>query len=307
MRLSCLLFATLTYTDIPAHTHTPQFAWWGRVFFAPDVLWRPLAVLWRQHSARSHAHAHHLHKTPTAPFLSHTFRPPSQDQWDSPRHPGVPTYTGEPHAVGSNLQSVERSPWVAQDGPGVNSTTASVFFLLFAEVTGPEWNRPRIPAATQEIFANLLRDFEATGISSVFPNGSIMGRQPWAVEFHDFFTQRNIVGIFRQSENNSQIISQRCWGRLVWGGLDQIPFHWQFWSRFFEIENCSFNVLHRSIVVVCLSFGSPMNTILSLHYDALVFLKWFEFSKSKCWTDDLVTRIKNIVDVNRFKNRLSLL
>ena len=57
-----------------------------------------------------------------------------------------------------------------------------------------------------------IRDFEATGISSVFPNGSVMGRQPWAVEFHDFFTQRNIVGIFRKSENNSQVISQRCWG-----------------------------------------------------------------------------------------------
>lgn len=34
MRLSCLLFATLTYTDIPAHTHThTTVCMMGRVFF----------------------------------------------------------------------------------------------------------------------------------------------------------------------------------------------------------------------------------------------------------------------------------
>ena len=82
-----------------------------------------------------------------------------------------------------------------------------------AEIMGTDWNRPRIPAATQEVFTDLLRDLNAAGISSVVSEW-IMGRQPLAVEFHDFFSQRNIVGIFRKSENNFQIIFRQVEGSL---------------------------------------------------------------------------------------------
>ena len=53
---------------------------------------------------------------------------------------------------------------------------------FFAEIMGTDWNRPRIPAATQEVFTDLLRDLNAEGISSVVSEW-IMGRQPLAVEF----------------------------------------------------------------------------------------------------------------------------
>lgn len=80
-----------------------------------------------------------------------------------------------------------------------------------AEIMGTDRNRPRIPAATQEVFTDLLRDLNAAGISSVVSEW-IMGRQPLSVEFHDFFSQRNIVGIFRT--NNFQIIFRRVEGSL---------------------------------------------------------------------------------------------
>ena len=84
---------------------------------------------------------------------------------------------------------------------------------FFAEIMGTDWNRPRIPAATQEVFTDLLRDLNAAGISSVVSEW-IMGRQPLAVEFHDFFSQRSVVGIFRKSENNFQIIFRQVEGSL---------------------------------------------------------------------------------------------
>ena len=84
---------------------------------------------------------------------------------------------------------------------------------FFAEVVGPDWTRPRIPAATQDVFAELLRELNTAGISSIVSQW-IMGRQPLAVEFHDFFTQANIVGIFRKAENNFQIIFRNVEGSL---------------------------------------------------------------------------------------------
>ena len=42
-----------------------------------------------------------------------------------------------------------------------------------------------------------------------------MGRQPLAVGFHDFFSQRNIVGIFRQSEDNFLLIFRNVDGSLL--------------------------------------------------------------------------------------------
>ena len=84
---------------------------------------------------------------------------------------------------------------------------------FFAEIMGPDWNHPRIPAATQDVFTDLLRDLNAAGISPVVSEW-IMGRQPLSVEFHDFFSQRNIVGIFRKSENNFQIIFRQVEGSL---------------------------------------------------------------------------------------------
>ena len=75
---------------------------------------------------------------------------------------------------------------------------------FFAEVMGQEWSAPRMAAGTREIFERLERECRDAGVSAVISQW-IMGEGPMALEFLEFMTQRNIVGIFQKGEITT------CW------------------------------------------------------------------------------------------------
>ena len=57
---------------------------------------------------------------------------------------------------------------------------------FFAEVMGNEWSTPRVPAATADVFSQVTNEMRQAGVPTMVSQW-IMGRQPMAVEFHDFF------------------------------------------------------------------------------------------------------------------------
>ena len=84
---------------------------------------------------------------------------------------------------------------------------------FFAEVMGQEWSAPRMAAGTREIFERLERECRDAGVSAVISQW-IMGERPMALEFLEFLTQRNIVGIFQKGENNYLLIFRNVEGSL---------------------------------------------------------------------------------------------
>jgi hypothetical protein len=142
---------TLTYTGIPAHAHAHITV----CMTGEGVLWHPTSsgAPWPFFGG-STVHAHisstqHPDAPVSLPLL------PGQDLTRLTieiQHvtQGFRLMSWN-HIVGSSPQSVKRSPRVEQDGPGVNPSTISFLFFVFffAEVTGPEWKRPRFRAVTQ--------------------------------------------------------------------------------------------------------------------------------------------------------------
>ena len=84
---------------------------------------------------------------------------------------------------------------------------------FFAEVMGQEWSAPRMAAGTREIFERLERECRDAGVSAVISQW-IMGERPMALEFLEFMTQRNIVGIFQKGENHYLLVFRNVEGSL---------------------------------------------------------------------------------------------
>ena len=84
---------------------------------------------------------------------------------------------------------------------------------FFAEVMGTDWNAPRMTAGTREIFERLERECRDAGVSACISQW-IMGQTPMALDFLEFLTQRNIVGIFQKGENNYLLIFRNVEGSL---------------------------------------------------------------------------------------------
>ena len=84
---------------------------------------------------------------------------------------------------------------------------------FFAEVMGQEWSAPQMAAGTCEIFERLERECRDAGVSAVISQW-IMGEGPMALEFLEFMTQRNIVGIFQKGENHYLLVFRNVEGSL---------------------------------------------------------------------------------------------
>ena len=84
---------------------------------------------------------------------------------------------------------------------------------FFSEVMGTDWNAPRMTAGTREIFERLERECRDAGVSACISQW-IMGQTPMALDFLEFLTQRNIVGIFQKGENNYLLIFRNVEGLL---------------------------------------------------------------------------------------------
>ena len=82
---------------------------------------------------------------------------------------------------------------------------------FFAETMGPAWNQPRMSAGTREIFERLERECRDAGVGSCISQW-IMGQTPMALDFLEFFTQRNIVGIYQKGEHNYLLIFRNVEG-----------------------------------------------------------------------------------------------
>jgi hypothetical protein len=84
---------------------------------------------------------------------------------------------------------------------------------FYAEVMGQEWSAPRLSAGTREIYERLERECREAGVSTIVSQ-SILGERPMALDFLEFMTQRNIVGIFQKGENNFLLIFRNVEGSL---------------------------------------------------------------------------------------------